>query len=170
MPAGAPVIQLHQIRKVLALPAAVSPPSLAAAIDTVDEADFEDSLLRTFGNLLDSQRKGMAIEQQLPVAQQPAAGPHKPPFPVPTQTQEAPATMFQRHTLCESSDEMPHRWVVVDTLGGRRIGDAWAGAILASYPAWTSRVANQGWETASRAVMLLNIVADEEDLWVRLNT
>lgn len=53
MSAGAPVIEFHQIRKVLALPAAVCSTSFAAEEDAIEIANLQHSLLRMLWDLLD---------------------------------------------------------------------------------------------------------------------
>src|ERR1035437_6939704 len=64
MPAGAPVIEFHQIGKVLASPAAISSSTLAAQEETVEVTDLENGFLRTVGNLFHSQRKRMRSEER----------------------------------------------------------------------------------------------------------
>ena len=65
MLAHAVVIELHQVRQVFALPAAVRSAALAAEKDAVEISDLQDGLLRMVGNFLDPQRERMEVEQQL---------------------------------------------------------------------------------------------------------
>src|SRR5262249_17644037 len=67
-PAGAPVVDLDEVRQVLARPAARRDPAPAPAVEAVGEADLEDRLLRPVGDLLDPERERVEVHQQRPVA------------------------------------------------------------------------------------------------------
>src|SRR5262249_17629198 len=71
--ADAPVVQLHQVGQVVALPAAWRQAALAPAVDAVGEAYLQGRFLRLVGNLLDPQREGVEVQQQLAFPPQAAA-------------------------------------------------------------------------------------------------
>src|SRR5207244_6947940 len=59
--AHAPVVDLHQIRQVVARPAAGRNAALASAVDTIGEADLQNRLLRLVRRLHDSDRKSTRL-------------------------------------------------------------------------------------------------------------
>src|SRR5437588_741638 len=74
LPADSPVVELHQIRQVLALPAAECKTALAPGVDAVGESYLQNRFFRPVGNLHDPQRERMEIQEQPSVPDQAAAG------------------------------------------------------------------------------------------------
>src|SRR5438445_9782042 len=72
MTAAAVVVELHEIRQVLATPTTRRDAAAAAPVNGVGVTDAQLRSLRFVGNLFDPQREGMKIEEQLSVANQSA--------------------------------------------------------------------------------------------------
>src|SRR2546426_8475976 len=70
MAAAAVVIELHEIRQLLATPTTRRDAAAAATVNGVGVADSQLRLFRFVRNLLDAQREGVEIEEQLAVANQ----------------------------------------------------------------------------------------------------
>src|SRR5207253_7249158 len=68
MAAAAVVVELHEIRQMLATPTTRRDAAAAAPVNGVAVADAQLRFFRFVRNLLDAQREGMKIEEQLAVA------------------------------------------------------------------------------------------------------
>jgi hypothetical protein len=65
------VVELDKIRQVVARPAAGSNPAPAPVVNAVGKPYFEDRLLRLIGDFHNPEWKGMEIQQEMSISDQP---------------------------------------------------------------------------------------------------